>query len=829
MMTASDKPAAIPPDARLALLVDAIRDHSIYMLDEHGVVTSWSAGAERNKGYSAEEMIGAHYRCLFTPESIADGEPERLLEETRRAGRAECEGWRVRKDGSRLWVHTIMHAARDNTGALFGFAQVTRDMSARKLRDDALHDTEQHFRTVVENSAVAMALVGLDGQWLRVNEALCALLGYSAQELATRTFQQMSFPDDLDADLQLLADLVAGRVANYRLEKRYVRKDGVIVWGLLAVSLVRDGVGAPQYFISQVQDINDLKRVEAELHEQHDRLQVTLHSIGDGVITTDVNGRIEFMNPVAESMTGWNLEEVIGKPHQCAFKIVHSESGDAIDSPVTACLDERRTYYLQDRTVLVNRHGGRCDIQDSTAPIRARDGQIIGAILVFQDITRVRSVQRELEFTALHDVLTGLPNRRKFESVLGDALQETRDDEVEHALCFLDLDRFKAVNDNAGHAAGDQLLRTVTQVLSKSVRSGDLVARLGGDEFVMILFRCPMDRAASIAQSMLDTLAGLRFPWEDGMHEITASIGLTRINRQSISIATVVREADIACYAAKRKGRNNLCRFDSEQIGQGVQQREFDVAEQVRTALFDNRFCLHMQRLLATAIEPQQRFEVLVRMLDHAGNLILPASFIESAEQQRLVAGIDTWVLREVLEQRARELMKIANLRLNINLSAHSLNDETFVARLAQLVEHSALPASAITIEISESALVNNLLAAGSMIEKIHALGCSIAIDDFGTGFTSFRFLRTFRVEYLKIDGSLIANVHRNSIDEAIVRSIANIAHQLGTQTIAKCVETSETLVHVRALGIDFAQGHGVSHPLSIDDVMRAYSSRTAV
>ncbi|MEO8011784.1 MAG: EAL domain-containing protein, partial [Dokdonella sp.] len=714
----------------------------------------------------------------------------------------------------RIW--TCMMTAMDKPATV----------SDRERRDGVLVESEQRFRTVMEHSAVAMALVALDGQWLQVNSALSELLGYSADELRALTFQQLTHPQDLDADLQLLNDLVDGRVASYRLEKRYLRKDGSIVSGLLAVSLVRDALDRPQYLISQIQDISHLKQVEAELYEQRDRLQVTLYSIGDGVITTDVEGRIEFMNPVAESMTGWNLEEVIGKPHQLVFTIVHSESGDAVESPVTACLNERRTYYLHDRTVLVNRHGGRCDIQDSSAPIRARDGQIIGAILVFQDITKVRSVQRELEFKALHDVLTGLPNRRKFESVLGDALQEARNDDVEHALCYLDLDRFKAVNDSAGHAAGDQLLRTVTQVLSKAVRSGDLVARLGGDEFVMILFRCPQERARRIGQDMIETLAGMRFPWEGGVHSITASIGLTRITAQSGSVASLVREADIACYAAKREGRNGLTVYSGQQSGEGVQQRELDMAEEIRNALLDNRFCLHLQRLLATAVEPQQRFEVLVRMIDRAGNLILPAAFIEAAEQQGSVGEIDIWVLREVLSRRAPELMRISNLRLNINLSAHSLNDETFFARFVDLVEKSPLPASALTIESSESALINNLLAAGSMIEKIHALGCSVALDDFGTGFSSFRFLRTFRVEYLKIDGSLIVNMHRNAVDEAIVRSIADIAHQVGTLTVAKCVESSEILEIVRALGIDFAQGHGVAHPLDIDEIVRANGSQ---
>jgi diguanylate cyclase (GGDEF)-like protein/PAS domain S-box-containing protein len=819
--------AAIPPvkknDERLQLLIDAVRDYSIYMLDPHGLVTTWHSGTSRNNGYTADEIIGHHFRSAFLPEDIERGEPERLLGIATQCGQVECEGWRVNKDGSPFWASTVLSAIRSEAGELIGFAKIIRDLTDRKQRDDELRASEQRFRNAMQYSAVGMALVGLDGRWLQVNRAVCDLFGYEADALTRMTFQQITYPDDLEADLHFLADLLAGKIQSYRMEKRYIRKDGSTIWGMLAVSLVRNADGTPQHFISQIQDINHLKKVEAELHEQRDRLHVTLYSIGDGVITTDADGRVEFMNPVAELMTGWNLEEVRGQPHERIFQIVHAETGQPIESPVHACLIGERTFYLHDRSVLVRRDGECCDIQDSAAPIRAENGRVIGVILVFQDITDVRRMQRELEYSALHDALTGLPNRRMFETALAEALRASRDEGLEHALCFLDLDRFKIVNDTAGHAAGDMLLRMITQVLCQAVRQDDLVARLGGDEFAIILFDNPIDKSKQILAHALERIAALQFPWEGRIYNITASIGLTRILPISDSISTMMKEADVACYAAKRAGRSQLSVYAKDLSNVSKQHHEFMMVAELHGALTENRFRLHLQRIVATGTDTAQRYEVLVRMIDREGELISPDHFIEAAERHGLMPDIDRWVLQEVLTHRARALAAIPELKLSINLSAESLNDQKFLAYFLDQVERSPLRASSLTLEITETAMMNNLLTASAIVDKIRSLGCRIALDDFGIGLSSFSYLRTFQVDYLKIDGSFIRNMANNPVDLAIVKSINNIAHEIGAQTVAEFVEDDATLQRVREIGIDFAQGYGIAEPIDLDVLMRAY------
>jgi diguanylate cyclase (GGDEF)-like protein/PAS domain S-box-containing protein len=814
-------------DQRFRLLVEAIQDYSIYMLDPQGRVATWNAGAQRNKGYAADEIIGRHFACFFTDEDVEQQVPQRLLEQATRHGHAELEGWHLRKDGSRFWASALLDAIVDSDGKLSGFAKLTRDLSERQSQQAALRASEERFRMAMQHSAVGMALVGLDGQWLQVNRAVCDLLGYSQGELLQRTFQELTHPDDLDADLSLLRDLREERIDSYRIEKRYLRKDGGSVWGLLAVSLVRNGDGErggePQYFIAQIQDIDYIKRIERELHEQKDRLHVTLYSIGEGVITTDNSGRIDFMNPVAEQLTGWSLSQVRGKPVEQAFHVVHAESGNRVENPVRACLADQRTTNMQPKSVLIARSGERYDVQDSASPIRTEDGHMVGAVLVFQNITHLRSIQRELAFQAQHDPLTGLPNRRHFEEALNEAARSARNQPTEHVLCFLDLDQFKLINDTAGHAAGDMVLRLVTRTLCQGVRSGDLVARLGGDEFAIILYGCSVERAHTLLSVIGNAIATLQLPWEGQVYRITASIGLAGIDQSSEFGHVLMKQADIACYTAKHDGRNRVAVYTSNQQDIGSAHRDLLMAAEIRGALAQNRLCMHFQRIIALEGEDTPHYEALLRIIDQHGQATSPSNFIRAAERYDLMGEIDRWVLIDILELKGAQLAVIPQLKLSINLSANSLNDPRFLPFFLDLIERSALKPTQLSIEITETALINNLLAASEMVQRIHAIGCRIALDDFGVGLSSFNYLRTFPVDYIKIDGSFIRQIDQNPVDLAISKAINHVAHEVGAKTIAEYVESEAILACVRSIGVDYAQGHAVGQPIELAQLLALY------
>ena len=325
---------------------------------------------------------------------------------------------------------------------------------------------------------------------------------------------------------------------------------------------------------------------------------MTLYSIGDAVLTTDAGGRVTFMNPVAEAMTGWTLQDAIGAPHELVFNVLDSDTGEALESPVRRCLQNTRVFYLEDGATLISRKGEQHDIQNCAAPVRTRDGEIIGTVLVFQNVTKARAMQRELSYHASHDALTGLFNRTKFEEELQRALANAQERATQHALCFIDLDRFKVVNDSAGHAAGDMLLRELSRILADRTRASDTLARLGGDEFGLLLFDCDLAEAEQVASKLIEQICSVRFPWEGRLYDVGASIGITALTATSRSTSELMSQADVACYAAKHAGRNRVSvyQFGHEEVER--QHRDILLASGLREALENDRFQLQAQEIV---------------------------------------------------------------------------------------------------------------------------------------------------------------------------------------------------------------------------------------
>ena len=689
-----------PPESERSfrLLVEAVEDYAIYMLDSDGCVVTWNAGAQRNKGYSREEVLGQHFGCFFLPADRAAGVPKQILREAMLNGRYAGEGWRVRKDGSRFWASVVINSIYDETGTLIGFAKITRDLTERRQQEESIRTSEAAF------------------------------------------------------------------------------------------------------------------------HAERDRLLVTLYSIADGVICTDGEGIITLMNPVAEYMTGWSVNLAQGKPIDEVFRLVNGASGEEIRNPVRDSFARNDVFFLEEGAQLIAQDGARRDVQDSVAPIRGVKGETIGAVLVFHDVTRLREAQREADFHATHDSLTMLPNRRQFEIRLEEALHQARSTGVESAVCFLDLDGFKVVNDTAGHEAGDVLLRTIGTLLKRFVRELDLVARLGGDEFVLILMGCTPEHALGTLNEMLDEIASHRFIWDKRVFRITASIGVTSLRPESNS-TTVMKQADVACYAAKRAGRNRVSIYVPGKSEAHDRHQELFIAADLRDAIAQDRFSLFAQEIVNVADQSASCYELFLRMTGPGGEPILPANFIPSAERYNMMGDLDRWVFEKVLETYDARLSKIPGVQINLNLSANSLNDLKFLPYVLRLMERSKLPPSAMTIEITETALISNLYTAKTVIEKLHRAGCKIALDDFGIGFSSFSYLRNFVVDFVKIEGSFVRNMLHSKVDYAVVKAINNIAHEIRSLTVAECVESEATMGLVRELGIDFAQGYALGRPRPIEEL----------
>ena len=571
------------------------------------------------------------------------------------------------------------------------------------------------------------------------------------------------------------------------------------------------------------------RQSEAALYEEKERLRVTLSSIGDGVIAADDTGAVRYVNPIGETLTGWHEDEARGRPIAEVMPLIDEQSRDAIEVPVYTCLRQGAVVELSDRALLVRRDGSEVAIADSAAPIRASDGRIIGVVMVFRDVRRERQLTYQLSYQASHDELTGLVNRREFEHQLQRVVESARHEHATHALCYLDLDQFKIVNDTCGHVAGDDLLRQVSGLLKMQVRTSDVVGRLGGDEFAVLLCGCPLDRARDIAESLRKAICAYQFIWDGQRFDIGASIGVVAISDQSEGLMEVLSAADIACYEAKHAGRNRIHVYHPDD--QALQQRwgEIRWVSRIKSAVTDNRFRLYCQPIAkAIDISDTPYYEVLLRMIDETGKLVPPMAFIPAAERYGLMPSIDRWVVQNTCAF-VRALPSDSVCNFTINLSAQSINERGFADFIMQTLADDGIDGRRLCFEITETAALANLRQASQFIAALKQRGCRFALDDFGRGFCSFAYLKNLDVDYIKIDGSFVKDMTKSGRDRKTVQAINDIGHVMGIATIAECVEDEQTLSALSHMGVDYAQGYVIARPRPIHEMRFGSSGREAV
>ena len=453
------------------------------------------------------------------------------------------------------------------TGApLYIILQIT-DLEAQKRAEAALNASESRWNFALDTAGQGVWDHRLDEGKVFYSRMWRLMRGIDPNEEiegATETWLQRLHPDDRERIRRTVSDQDAGIIPRNDFEYRERHRDGHYIWVLSRGGPVEwDANGKPIRFLGTDTDITSIKAVETALAVEKEKLRVTLESIGDGVITADAAGNVTFMNPMAEEMTGWVAAQAIGRPVSEVFVVVDEATGEKVRDPVAEALKGERLYYLDEDAVLVNHIGERRAVRDSAAPVRTPEGELLGAVLVFQDVTRARELQRALAHSAMHDSLTGLANRGAFERALAEAVEQSRREMREHALCFVDLDRFKIVNDSAGHAAGDALLRQIAHALRRACRSQDFAARIGGDEFAVLLADCSVSGAGRAAQQIIDAIAAVRFTWMGRTYEIGASVGITGITAHSQTVGELMSQADAACYAAKSAGRNRVVVYDA--------------------------------------------------------------------------------------------------------------------------------------------------------------------------------------------------------------------------------------------------------------------------
>lgn len=566
----------------------------------------------------------------------------------------------------------------------------------------------------------------------------------------------------------------------------------------------------------------DLDRLKASIrrvsNDQH--AQMTLRSIGDGVVTTDPQGYVTFINSVAEHLTGWTFSDAVGKrlPQVVSLK---DEEGQNFIAPELDLLGFAANP-LTARTVLVRRDGHEISIEGTFAPILADDRSTVGSVFAFRNVTLARRAAAELNHQATHDPLTGLSNRRALERRIGHALKTAPESGSGHALLYLDLDQFKHVNDTAGHLAGDELLRQLSVLLKQHLREADTLARLGGDEFGVLLENCDPGHAELVAEKLRSTVERFHYVWKDRSFNIGVSIGLVNMVDGLQSLNDILSHADEACYVAKAHGRNRVHVYQPGEHARGQQHTELEWMAEIKAALREQRLFLCSQPIIplgATNGDDTMagHVEVLLRLRAQHGAIVPPTAFLPAAERYRLTPALDRWVVAAV----ARHISENPQVRRlhSINLSTATLLDLGFPGFLRAQLRSFDVSAQWFCFEVTESVAIANLNRAVDVINELRAMGCSFAIDDFGSGMSSFGYLRHLQVDYLKINGSLVQGIVTDPIQHAMVESINRIGHLMNVRTIAEYVEDDATLEAVRAMGVDCAQGYAVARPAALDHV----------
>lgn len=556
-----------------------------------------------------------------------------------------------------------------------------------------------------------------------------------------------------------------------------------------------------------VEDAQARAEAEFTLTTTKRRLQVTLDSIEDGVITTDIRDAVTYLNSAAEKMTGWTILEADGRPLNEVFHVIGQLSVPSHKGTMSA--DGVSTNTLnRNSVVLVRRDGTELTVEDSSAPMYADDGSIDGMVLTFRDVSVIHKVTAQLTYQAQHDDLTGLINRHELEEQLKASFTGIG---RTHTLLHLNLDQFKIINDTYGNIAGDELLRQVAGQLAATVRADDVLARLGGDEFAVLLFHCSMDRGKQVAEKFRLLIDQLKFEWEGKAFHITVSIGLVNfIDAKNLNL-DVMLAADTACHIAKDSGRNRVHVYREDDQEVMLRHGELAWIDHIHSALQENRLRLYRQEIVPvdSAIKEHKHYELLIRMLDLQGQIIAPGGFIAAAERYDLMPLIDRWVVFTALAAYKKGSQEV----WSINLSGESVNDDQFLEFIRTQFMKSGVPTQVICFEITETAAITNLSKASHFIRELRALGCSFSLDDFGSGMSSFGYLKYLPVDYLKIDGGFVKDMETDAIDYAMVEAINKIGQVMGLKTIAEFVENDNIRQHLKELGVNYAQGFGIHKP----------------
>ncbi len=673
--------------------------------------------------------------------------------------------------------------------------------------------------------ATANAVVITDpaGTVIWINSAFEQLTGYAAGEIVGKSTRVLKSGQNSPAIYEdMWRTIVGGRIWRGELINR--RKDGSLYDEEMTITPVQDGSGKITQYIGIKLNISARRIVEEILFLEKERAQVTLNSIGDAVVCTDIAGHISFLNLVAEKMTGWTREEAHGRPLAEVLRILDATTRESIPNPLNMDLSESSSCHLPPNCLLIRRDGFEISIEDSIAPIHDRNGQPSGAVIVFHDVSAARSMALEMAHSAQHDYLTGLPNRMLLNDRVGQAIASAARNSRKVAVLFLDLDGFKHINDSLGHPIGDEVLQSVAKRLVKCVRAADTVSRQGGDEFVILLADLEKtDDAAITARRVLKAVAETHSAGLLDLH-VTTSIGVSVYPDDGQDAETLIKNADLAMYQAKENARQNYQFFKPAMNVHAVERQAIE--ESLRYAVARQEFVLHYQPKINLTTGQITGAEALVRWTHAVRGPVSPAQFIPVAEDCGLILPIGNWVLREACKQaRAWADAGLPPTTMAVNISAMEFRNEAFLEGVFTILKETGFDAQYLELELTETTLMRHLESTETILRELRARGVQLTVDDFGTGYSSLSYLRRFPIEALKIDQSFIRQITTTPDDKAIVAAVITMGQSLKMRVIAEGVETQEEMAFLQAHHCDEAQGYYFGRPMPAQDFAKLLKS----
>lgn len=694
---------------------------------------------------------------------------------------------------------------------------INRLFETLQVKDDQARQREVLFKDLA-NVMPEVVLVHSD-TILFANAEAGSLLGVNPDELAGRSVTDLIRPAYRKMARKIIAQQLEGqKEKGVRYELQLIDGEERTRWAEATGMRIRYR-GRP-VILTVARDITYRKSVEAALGRGRQQAQITLDSLGEGVITTDIDGVIDYMNEAAEKLAGHPRQDALGQPFASIVKLVDEGDRRDLGDPVARCLVQKHRISMGRRALLMQNGGnGEISIDAAAAPIVAPDRSIAGAVVLMRDVGELRGMTREMSYQASHDALTGLVNRREFERQVNIAIESARQEDAQHVLCYMDLDRFKAINDSCGHAAGDNLLREVASLLRKHVRDSDVVARQGGDEFGMLLVGCPLDKARQIAEDVCNAVKDYRFVWQDRIFEMGISIGIVELNSKTSALDDALSAADSACYVAKQEGRGRVHVYSARDEAAARQRGEIHWLRKLQTAIREERFELHVQPIISVAgrIPRGPAVEVLLRMQDETEGLVGPNEFIPAAERYQLIGSLDRWVVQATLASVASGGIRLPDERsVAINISGQTMAEDGFLDFVVEALDHSGVNPEQLCFEVSESEVLRDLDHARRFIGVLHGMGCTFSLDDFGSDVGSLSSLQGLGIDFLKLDGSCTRNLAVNSVNHELVSAVTRLSLAVGFKVVAKQVEDESGFDGLRDLGVNFIQGYFVEKPHSI-------------